>query len=50
MGQGSMLQRADEPTDFTTLFSGSRLRTRDNPFHVYDDSAAIRLLRAVSNA
>ena len=38
---------ADEPTDFATLFSRSRVRTRNNFFRWQVDSATIRLLRAV---
>lgn len=38
---------ADEPTDFATLFSRSRVRTRNNLFRWQVDSATIRLLRAV---
>lgn len=41
--------RADEPTDFATLFSRSRVRTRNNFFRWRVDSATIRLLRAVRN-
>jgi hypothetical protein len=40
---------ADEPTDFATLFSRSRVRTRNNLFRWQVDSATIRLLRAVRN-
>ena len=41
--------RADEPTDFATLFSRSRVRTRNNLFRWRVDSTTIRLLRAVRN-
>lgn len=40
---------ADEPTDFATLFSRSRVRTRNNLFRWRVDSTTIRLLRAVRN-
>lgn len=39
--------RPDEPTDFATLFSRSRVRTRDNAVRWRVDSAAIRLTRGV---
>jgi hypothetical protein len=42
--------QADEPTDFATLFSRSRVRTRNNLFRWRVDSATIRQLRAVRNA
>lgn len=41
---------ADEPTDFATLFSRSRVRTRNNLFRWRVDSATIRQLRAVRSA
>lgn len=41
--------RADEPTDFATLFSRSGIRSRDSCFRWRVESATIRLLRAVSN-
>jgi len=41
---------ADEPIDFATLFSRSRVRTRNNLFRWRVDSATIRQLRAVRNA
>jgi hypothetical protein len=41
--------RADEPTDFATLFSRSGVQTRDSYFRWRVESATIRLLRAVPN-
>jgi hypothetical protein len=42
--------RADEPTDFATLFSSSRVRTRDTFLRWRVDSVTIRLWRTVTNA
>ncbi|HLJ81797.1 MAG TPA: hypothetical protein VKT52_09950 [Ktedonobacterales bacterium] len=42
--------RADEPTDFPTLFSRSRVRTRNNVARWRLDSVMIRLTRADSSA
>jgi hypothetical protein len=39
--------RADEPTDFASLFSGSRVRTRDTLLQWRVDSATMQLLRAI---
>ena len=39
--------RPDEPTDFATLFSRSRVRTRDNAVRWRVVSAAIRLTRGM---
>jgi hypothetical protein len=39
--------RPDEPTDFATLFSRSRVRTRDNAVRWSVVSAAIRLTRGM---
>jgi hypothetical protein len=42
--------QADEPTDFATLFSRSRVRTRNNYVRWRIDSATIRLRRAVRSS
>ncbi len=39
--------QADEPTDFPTLFSRSRVRTRDRLFHWRIDSVTIHQVRPV---
>jgi hypothetical protein len=39
---------ADEPTDFPTLFSRSRVRSRNTLFRWRVDSATIRMTRRVS--
>lgn len=41
--------QADEPTDFATLFSRSRVRTRNTFLRWRVDSATIRVLRAVED-
>jgi hypothetical protein len=41
--------RADEPTDFATLFSRSRVRTQDSLLRWRISSVAIRLSRRVSD-
>ena len=39
--------RADEPTDFATLFSRSRVRTRNSYLRWRVDSVTIRLIRGI---
>ena len=41
--------RADEPTDFATLFSRSRVRTQDSVLRWRISSVALRLSRRVSD-